>query len=246
MFGQALPRYAANANSAAAHTKYHPRWRPKNVSPRTIGRLALIVCCVAIVATSAWWTRSAAMATSTAPTPSIDVDALMVGVEEVRRIANFDGLRPQTHADLHQPSQGNVNAPGLCRAVGNSDLTFGSGWTQFRGVAHSGATDSLVPGGATPFTEVSQAVAVYPDAGTARAALARLTSSLTECASWHDEIYDFAVHRPDDSTLQLRSAGWSHVYRVKSSVLMSIGVSGLEPTEQIATTVLDTITGRVS
>jgi hypothetical protein len=35
------------------------------------------------------------------------------------------------------------------------------------------------------------------------------------------------------------------VYRVKGSVLVSVGVLGIEPTEQVANTVLQTITDRV-
>jgi hypothetical protein len=42
-------------------------------------------------------------------------------------------------------------------------------------------------------------------------------------------------------TLRLRSAGWSHLYRTKSSA-QTVGVLGIEPTEQVATTVLQTIT----
>jgi hypothetical protein len=57
--------------------------------------------------------------------------------------------------------------------------------------------------------------------------------------------YDFALNKPDTSTLKLSSAGWSHVYRVKSSVLVSVGVLGIEPTEQVANTVVQTITDRI-
>jgi hypothetical protein len=35
------------------------------------------------------------------------------------------------------------------------------------------------------------------------------------------------------------------VYRVKSSVLVSVGVLGIEPTEQVANTVVQTITDRI-
>ena len=63
---------------------------------------------------------------------------------------------------------------------------------------------------------------------------------LTHCVSLHDSAYDFAPGKPDPSALPLGSAGWSHEYRVKPSVLMSVGVSAIEPTEQITNTVLQT------
>jgi hypothetical protein len=96
-----------------------------------------------------------------------------------------------------------------------------------------------------PVNQVSHAVAVYPDAGAAHAALDRLESTLNQCASLHNSDYDFALNKPDTSTLKLSSAGWSHLYRVKSSVLVSVGVLGIEPTEQVANTVVQTITDRI-
>jgi hypothetical protein len=76
-------------------------------------------------------------------------------------------------------------------------------------------------------------------------ALDRLESTLKECASLHDNAYDFTLDRPDASTLKLSSAGWSHVYEVKSSVLVSVGVLGIEPTEQVANGVLQAIADRI-
>jgi PknH-like extracellular domain len=117
---------------------------------------------------------------------------------------------------------------------GEQDVTFTAGWKEFRAVAYSGTTDDLQPGGIAPVNQVSHAVAVYPDARAGHAALDRLESSLNQCASLHNSDYDFSLNKPDTSTLKLSSAGWSHVYRVKASVLVSVGVLGIEPTEQVA------------
>jgi hypothetical protein len=179
------------------------------------------------------------------PAHEADVESLIVSVEDVRHIANFDGLSPYAYADRHLPSQPDVRAPAPCRAVGSSEVTFAAGWKRFRGVAYSGTTDDLEPGGVSPMNQVSHAAAVYRDAGAARGALDRLESTLNDCASLHDSAYDFALDKPDASTLRLRSAGWSHVYQVKSAVLVSVGVLGIEPTDQIANTVLQTITDRI-
>ncbi|ORW97754.1 hypothetical protein AWB92_02950 [Mycobacterium sp. IEC1808] len=174
-----------------------------------------------------------------------DAESLIVSVEDVRHIANFEGLSPYEYADRHQPAPTDLKAPFPCRAVGSSDLTFASGWKQFRAVAYSGTTDDLEPGGIAPLNQVSHAVAVYGDPGAARGALDRLESTLKDCAALHDSAYDFALERPDASTLKLTSAGWSHVYRVKSSVLVSVGVLGIEPTEQVANGVLQAIADRI-
>lgn len=172
-------------------------------------------------------------------------ESLIVSLDDVRHIANFEGLQPYSYADRHHPVPGNLNAPGPCRAVGSSDLTFTAGWKEFRAVAYSGTTDDLRPGGIAPINEVTHAVALYRDADAARDALTQLQSTLGQCASLHDKAYEFTLSKPDPSTLQLSSEGWSHMYRAKNTVLASVGVLGIEPTDQIAHRVLQTITERV-
>ncbi|OSC43155.1 hypothetical protein B8W66_01835 [Mycobacterium decipiens] len=219
-------------------------WRPAVI--RTIvtgtGRSTVIVCC-AVAAIAACSHRSAPATTS--PPVAAGIDSLLVSVEDVRRIANFEYLTPHAHADLRKPSQGDVDAPGPCRAVGNSDLTFGNGWSEFRSVGYGGATDDLEPGGVAMIDEVSQAVAVYPNSSTTRGVLHQLLSYVTACTALHDTNYDFALDEPDHSTLRLSSQGWSHLYRAKSAVLISVGVLGLEPADRIANTILQTITDRI-
>lgn len=65
------------------------------------------------------------------------------------------------------------------------------------------------------------------------------------CASLHDNAHNFTVTKPDSTTLKLDAARWSHVYRVKNTVLASVGVDGIEPTEQVAETILQKITDRI-
>ncbi|OYL15194.1 sensor domain-containing protein, partial [Streptococcus pneumoniae] len=86
-----------------------------------------------------------------------------------------------------------------------------------------------------------QAIALYPDPSTARGVFHRLESSLAECAGLHDPYFDFILDRPDASTVRIGAAGWSHVYRLKSSVFISVGVLGIEPAEPIANVILQTI-----
>lgn len=206
--------------------------------------MAVTVCCAAFTV-SACWNFNAQVKSGPAPAAGVDAEALILSVEDVRRIANSEELATHEHSDLHHPSPGNVNAPGTCRAVGNSEASYAGGWTQYREVGYSGVTDDIEPGGRPMIDEVSQAVVVYPDAGAASGALHALDAQLTACADLHDSAFIFTLDRPDSSTVRLSSQGWSHQYRVKSSTLVSVGVLGIEPAEQIATTILTTMTDRI-
>ncbi|MFQ2844447.1 sensor domain-containing protein [Mycobacterium paragordonae] len=206
------------------------------------GRSVFVVAC-AIVVTNAGCSRDTTPAQMSTP-PVSAVDSLIVSVEEVRRIANYDELASRSHADLRQPPPGDLNAPGPCRAAGTSDLTFASGWSEFRSAGYSGVTDNLEPGGNAMIDSVSQAVAMYPDTHAARQALNQLESSLTACVALHNPNYNFTLDHPDSSTLKITAPGWSHLYRWKNTVLMSVGVLGIEPAERIATDVLQVITDR--
>ncbi len=207
-----------------------------------VGRRALIVGCVVVVI-------SACSHDNTSAEPGVAagsrVDALIVSVDEVRRIANYEELTAHTHADLRHPPSGDLNAPGACRAAGTSDLSFGSNWTEFRSAGYHGITDDIKPGGPALRVTVSQAVAIYPDASTSRGVLHQLELSLQSCLGLHDPNYDFMLDHPDPSTLKISSRGWSHLYREKNAVLISVGALGIEPADQIAAIVLQTITDRI-
>lgn len=172
-------------------------------------------------------------------------DSLIISVEEVRRIANYEELTAHSHSDLRQPPSSDLNAPGPCRAAGISDVTFGNGWSEFRSAGYHGITDDLKPGGPAMIQTVSQAVAVYPDSSTARGVLNQLESSLQACAALGHPNYAFTLDRPDAATVRISATAWSHVYREKSAVLISIGVEGLEPADQIAKTILQRASDRI-
>ncbi len=178
-------------------------------------------------------------------TPTSRVDSLIVSIEDVRRIANYEELAAHFQTDLREPPEADTNVPGPCRVVGSSDRTFGTDWSEFRSAGYHGVTDDLRPGGPVMVETVSQAIALYPDPSTARGVFHRLESSLAECAGLHDPYFDFILGRPDASTVRIGAAGWSHVYRLKSSVFISVGVLGIEPAEPIANVILQTISDRI-
>ncbi|OBK10140.1 sensor domain-containing protein [Mycobacterium asiaticum] len=204
-------------------------------------RMGLIVCCALLALTGCSHHNQPAAPSTGTPR----ADALIVSVEDVRRIANYEALTAHAHSDLRHPPSGDVNAPGPCRAAGTSDLTFAGGWTEFRSAGYSGVTDDLDPGGLAMVDSVSQAVAIYPDTNMTRSALNQLEGSLNACMAIHDPNYDFRLDKPNQDTLRITDSGWSHQYRVKDTVLMSVGVLGIEPAERITATILDNITDRI-
>ncbi|OBH35747.1 hypothetical protein A5692_11475 [Mycobacterium sp. E342] len=209
-----------------------------------LGRASAAAACGAAVVVSAC-SHSPGNTAATAPEHAY-AESLVISLADARRIANFEGLQPYSYADRHEPPRDNVgNPPGPCRAVGSTDLTFAGGWKEYRSVAYSGSTDDLRPGGIAPINEITNTVAVYPDATAARGALNQLNATLDQCVSLHHTAYDFVLNKPDTQTLKLGSDGWIHLYTVKSSVLVSVGVLGIEPTEQVANTVLQTVTDRI-
>ncbi|MCQ4359990.1 sensor domain-containing protein [Mycobacterium gordonae] len=208
-----------------------------------VGRAIIVMLCALAALTGCSHRSNTPAAPSTSA--STGVDALIVSVEDVRRIANYEELTTHAHANLNHPPAGDVNAPGPCRAAGTSDLTFAAGWTEFRSAGYSGVTDDLDPGGRTMKDSVSQAVAIYPDAQAARSALDQLEASLNACLALNDPKYGFKLDKPDPLSLRITDNGWSHQYRARKSVLMSVGVLGIEPAERIASTILDNICDRI-
>jgi hypothetical protein len=177
--------------------------------------------------------------------PALRVDDMIVSVEDVRHIADEYGLKPRSGGDTHKPPPADASAPGPCRPVGHNDLTFGSGWTEFRSAGYNGVTDDIEPGGDSMINEVTQAVARYPSPEKAQAAFHQLDSSLQACLALHNADYVFTLDKPDASTLRITDRQWCHLYRIKSAVMVSVGVVGLQNADQTANTVLQTISDRI-
>jgi hypothetical protein len=139
----------------------------KNLSPRARWFAKAFIVCSAVAAVSSGSHGSSPAKSTT--TPESGVDALIVSVEHVRKIANADDLTPHPRADLRKPPPEDTYAPGPCRAVGHTDLTCGTCWVEFRSAGYNGVTDDIQPGGVALVNSVTQAVARYPDSSTAAA-----------------------------------------------------------------------------
>ncbi len=87
-----------------------PVWRSV-VCCSTAAKSAVIVCCAAI-ATTACSFQATSTQPSTAP-PTSRVDSLIVSIEDVRRIANYEELAAHFQTDLREPPEAdtNVRAP---------------------------------------------------------------------------------------------------------------------------------------
>ncbi|MDC8973238.1 sensor domain-containing protein [Mycobacterium marinum] len=201
-----------------------------------VSNSAVIGCCVVAM--------SACTHTTTEAAPALTTDSLIVGIDDVRRIASFDDLTSEPGSDVSSPRHVDSDAPGPCRAVFDQNVAFGSGWAQFRSVTYNG-TANTGPGQPHMVVVVAQGIGIYPDEDAARDAFDRLVPALTACSDMHVRHYDFTVVQPNPSTVALKSDRWDVMYRVQSSVLIDVAVLGLPQSEQTANAVVDAITDRV-
>lgn len=210
---------------------------------------SLITCC-AIVFVCACAHPGAPARPRTNPTAGIAIDGLIISVDDVRRIAMFDGLTQQPQLEMTQPPTPNPNAPIACQAVGNTNRTFGNNWIIFHAVSYTAAVGSATPAFHTRVIAlVRQTIAAYPSSDAAHTALDGLVSALAECAALHANAdYQFTMEMLDPSTATLKSTDntWTETYRVKSSVLIDVLVSGLPSHGPTANSILSAITDRVT
>lgn len=177
----------------------------------------------------------------------------MASDDDARHITGNASLALVPGSDLAQPSTNSDDpgAPAPCQATWGGAATFVSGWAQFHSADYRGSTQPTIGAapGAAGILDVSQAVAVYPNEGAARSAFDRLTSTLADCSAQRAKNYHFTIDQPDASTAVLGYSreDKSQVFRVRSSVLMYVGVLGTpaDRPDQIARQVLQTITDRI-
>ncbi|BBZ15188.1 sensor domain-containing protein [Mycobacterium branderi] len=229
-----------------------------------VSKSAAVLCCV-VIAMSACSRPAATSAspsppapstragTPAAPAPELDADTLLVSVEDTRRIANNDSLQQADSGVAHRPAHFDSDAPPPCQAANDQQATFGTDWQQFRSAAYTAVVagpSSVVDGklypGANKMLDVVQSVGVYSPAA-ARAAFERLIPTLKACAALHVRYHDYTVNMPDPDTVVLTypDPETSSMFRVKSSVLMQVWALGFPNSQDIAQTIVQTITDRI-
>ena len=163
-------------------------------------------------------------------------DPLVLSVEDVRAIAGNADLTPGPLLDAPGGQhQFDAQYPSQCHAVFNQDVAFSPGFTDFRSVTFAGPADRAV----------TQAVAVYPDSRSARAALTTLGSALKACSDL--QVPDLAVTTQvlDQDTFALCQAQCSTLYRAAGSALIGVNALRFGDSDRIATAVLQRISSRV-
>ena len=165
------------------------RWRKSGAIRRTVFGSAAFACCAVMLMSGC--SHSSTPAKS--PSSVTHVDDMIVGLDDVRRIAKADDLVPRGEPDSHQPAPSDANAPGPCRVVGHNELTFGSDWTEFRSAGYHGVTDDILPLGRAMINGVTQAAARYTNSDAAQGAFRQLEMSLHACTDLHDPNYTFTL-----------------------------------------------------
>ena len=163
-------------------------------------------------------------------------DAMLLNVDEVRGIVGGNAnLAP---ADpVNRPGgqhQYDAQYPAECYGLFNQDVAFQSGFTQFASVTYPGPASRAV----------TQAVAVYPNSRSARAALTALGKSLTACSNLGVADLSVTTQVLDQSTFAVCQAQCATLYRAAGPVLIGVDAARFGDSDRIATAVLQQITGR--
>lgn len=194
-----------------------------------------VTCCLAAALT-------ACHSGSVVAAPGFDADSLIVGLDDVQRIADRDDLTSLPVQDAPTSHYESPYTPDQCHPVFGQEDAFGHNWSQFRAVTYTAAGGEI-----KTMSTVTQAVGIYSDDGMARAEFDRLVSASEACAALQEKLYNFRVNKQGPSTVALVFPGNSQsvIYHVASSVLMDVVVQGLPRSDQIAETVTQMIAGRV-
>lgn len=174
--------------------------------------------------------------------PGVDAGSLIVGIGEVKRIADRNDLTSLPVRDAPASHHESSHTPEQCRPVFGQEDAFGHNWTQFRAMTYTAVGKEI-----NVISAVTQAVGIYPDDGAAKAEFDRIVSFSEACATLKAKLYDFRMNRQDPSTVALVFPGNSQsvIYRVASSVLIDVVVQGIPRSDQIAEAVTQLISDRV-
>lgn len=164
-------------------------------------------------------------------------DALLLSVEDVRALSGNADLTPAPPVDRPGGQhQFDAEYPSQCHAIFNQDDAFAPGYTQFRSVTFTGPSNRAV----------TQAVAVYPDATSARAALTTLGKGLNACSELQLPTMAITAQVLDPKTFAVCRAQCSTLYRAAGPVLIGVDAARFGDSDRVATAVLQQITGRAN
>lgn len=158
------------------------------------------------------------------------VELIPLSTEEVRRIADFEGLVRDVILD--HPATDDYAPEGPCRAVGDQHIAFGGRWSEFLSVADAGDRDS---GGLLPSAvSVVQTVVVYSDDSEAQEVFDGRAADLAECARLGLPGLAGMTTRKDASGTVMVADGLTSITALESAILFEVAVVGLPDSERIA------------
>ena len=162
--------------------------------------------------------------------------AMLLNVDEVRGIIGGNAELAPAEPVSRPGGQHQYDAqyPAECHGLFNQDVAFAGGYTQFASVTYPGPANRTV----------TQAVAVYPNSRSARAALTALGKSLTACSGLAASDLSVTTQVLDQGTFAVCQAQCATLYRAAGPVLIGVDATRFGDSDRIATAVLQRITGR--
>jgi hypothetical protein len=200
----------------------------------TTAKAAVVGCSIAIAIPSCSHPPAHIIPTQS-PAAQITADSLIVGVDDVRRIAGVDTLAAASGSEIHQPRHKASTLPTPCQAVFDQQSAFDGTWKQFDSTTYSANIyKDLGANRIREIADVSQAIAVYPNDNAAHTAFNRLVTDLQACPPLHVPNYNYTIDTTDPSVIALHTEGWAVIYHVKSSMLANVAVLGVDAPERAA------------
>lgn len=175
---------------------------------------------------------------------------MLLPLAQVQSLVGEDGgptlhanpLEDRTRPWVDHSRDTELSAP--CRHVANEDEAFGSAWLNFAATRYSGSSN----------IGVSQHIAVYPDAATARSAFEALKAAARQC-HLHPSPGTFdagtTLTEPDPETVvfqypdSVNGPGSVDVNAVRGQVLIEVGAAHFSTDPRIAQAVLRSIINRI-
>jgi hypothetical protein len=198
---------------------------------------------VAVVASTLLVVACTGTTTPHQRTTAASPDQLLLSVEEVRALAEFEPLSADGSPVLSEP-QPDPMATGACKAVLDQQVIFGTDVDDFRAASYGAATDTG-PGQIRGVAIVTQAIGRFPSTESARSAFDRLAPAIEECNQLQVKNYEYDVHNIGGNTLSLHSNVADIVDRVDGATLVHVSVVGLPHSGRIAEDVVQRIGDRI-
>lgn len=212
-------------------------------------KTTVAVCGIVVVLAACGHSRTDTNKAGPRTGQKIDAHSLIIGIDEVRRVAGENNLAPApgpSSAEVHEPRHHDSKLPMPCQAVFDQEVAFDGKWKQFDSTTDSadvykGAGDTKI----RLIANVTQAVAIYADDAAAQSTFDQLKTKLSTCPTLRVKNYDYTIDDSDPSVLMMSTNVWTVVYRLKSAALINVAALGLDQSGPAARTLAQSISDRI-